>query len=48
MLRFHFLLGTQSSDEALVKERKRSIIFKHYHSLLKNNQVEQSNITLKH
>ena len=34
---FHFLLGTHSSDDALVKERKRSTIVKHYHSLLKIN-----------
>ena len=27
--------GTHSSDDALVKERKRSTIVKHYHSLLK-------------
>ena len=33
--KFHFLLGTHSSDDALVKERKRSTIAKHYYSLLK-------------
>ena len=32
---FHFLLGTHSSDDAPVKERERSTIVKHYHSLLK-------------
>ena len=36
----HILITTPyrlSSDDALVKERKRSTIVKHYHSLLKKN-----------
>ena len=44
MFNFHFLLGTHSCDDALVKECKDSTIFKHYHSLLKNNLVEQSKV----
>ena len=42
---FHFLLGTHSSDDALVKERKCSTIVKHYHSLLKKT-IKWNNLIL--